>query len=129
MENQRKCNGCGEIKSIRRFDYCGECCNALARKKYHQNKEERLEKMKEYNSQQVECECGCVVQYGSMSEHKKTEKHIHLMETKQQVNERTKRCSICKEVKDKSQFSKSCQTKDGFSYRCKICDKERKKAK
>ncbi len=125
MENQRKCNGCNEIKSIRSFGYCGDCCNAFARKKYQENREKRLTRMKEHNSQYIECECGCVIQCGSLSEHKQSNKHKKLIESKQKIDENTKICSVCKEVKNKTEFCKCTNTKDMLSYRCKTCDKER----
>ena len=39
--------------------------------------------MKQYNSQKVECECGCIVKYGNLSEHKKSLKHNRLIQSNQ----------------------------------------------
>jgi len=41
-----------------------------------------------------------------------------------------KKCTVCKEIKDFSNFYKSISDKDGYGYRCKICDKiARKKSR
>ncbi len=126
MENQGKCKGC-EQTQIKKFGYCNDCCNAWARKKYHENREERLAKMKIYNSNLVECECGCIIQYGCLPKHRKSDKHNQLIQSTQKIDADTKLCSICKSVKNKNEFYKSKQSKDGFSYRCKLCEKTRKK--
>lgn len=35
-----------------------------------------------------------------------------------------KKCTVCKENKDFSEYFKSQKSKDGYGYRCKPCDKE-----
>ena len=35
-----------------------------------------------------------------------------------------KKCSICKEIKETSEFPKDTRMKDGFSSNCKFCKKE-----
>lgn len=40
------------------------------------------------------------------------------------INE--KRCSSCGEIKDKKEFARNCQSKDGLNNWCKICFKEYK---
>jgi len=37
------------------------------------------DKKKERDSQKVVCECGCIVSYCSMTKHKKTQRHLDLM--------------------------------------------------
>ena len=37
-----------------------------------------------------------------------------------------KKCYICKEEKEKTEFHKDKQNKDELSYSCKKCSKERK---
>jgi len=46
-------------------------------KKYYEHNKEKL-------SQKITCECGCVVNNSSLSQHKKTNKHFKLLEAKQQ---------------------------------------------
>tara|TARA_R110000823_G_scaffold177420_1_gene309971 strand:+ start:110 stop:679 length:570 start_codon:yes stop_codon:yes gene_type:complete len=46
-------------------------------KKY---KEKNKEKISEYNKVKVNCECGCEIRKYCLSKHKKTKKHIKLME-------------------------------------------------
>jgi len=46
-------------------------------KKY---KEENREKLNEKNKEKVKCQCGCIVNSNGMSKHKRTKKHISLME-------------------------------------------------
>lgn len=45
------------------------------------------------------------------------------------VDKRTKKCCMCGEEKTIAEFSKDKSKKDGYSPRCKQCDKERKKYK
>lgn len=45
------------------------------------------------------------------------------------VDKRTKKCCMCGEEKTITEFSKDKSKKDGYSPRCKQCDKERKKYK
>ena len=45
------------------------------------------------------------------------------------VDKRTKKCCMCGEEKNITEFSKDKSKKDGYSPRCKQCDKERKKYK
>ena len=49
-----------------------------AKEYYKKNKEIILGKIKE----KVECECGCMINKSSLATHKKSQKHIKLMETK-----------------------------------------------
>ena len=49
------------------------------KKWYEENKEAKLAKEKE----RVTCDCGCDVRRGDFSRHKKTKKHIKLMEEKE----------------------------------------------
>ena len=51
--------------------------NVLKKKTYYRHKEEYLTKQKEKDV----CECGCTVNHGKMARHKKTKKHIDLMNT------------------------------------------------
>lgn len=48
-------------------------------KQWHEQNKERL-KVKQ--NEKITCECGCVVKRGSLSNHKKTKKHIMLMQLK-----------------------------------------------
>ena len=41
---------------------------------------ENSEKIKEHKSKQIECECGCFSTNNNIARHRKTEKHIKLME-------------------------------------------------
>jgi len=43
---------------------------------YEENKEQILEKQKEYNKEKITCECGSICRQGDISHHKKTKKHI-----------------------------------------------------
>ena len=52
--------------------------NKRQKKTYNKNKDKILERKKI----QVECECGCIVRKNEISRHRKTKKHIQLMEQK-----------------------------------------------
>ena len=45
---------------------------------YHNNNKERA---KEHYIQRITCECGCIINRGDISKHKKTQKHIKLLDT------------------------------------------------
>ena len=47
---------------------------------YQYNKDE----INESKGEKITCECGCVVRKGEISRHKKTRKHIKLMEAKEE---------------------------------------------
>ena len=54
-------------------------------KEYHENNKEHLKEYykeyhKNYGSQKITCECGCEITRGSLSSHKKTTKHINLLQ-------------------------------------------------
>ena len=51
------------------------------RKYYQMNKEKILEKEKE----KITCECGCIVNKYALTRHKKTQKHIKIMEEMVQI--------------------------------------------
>jgi hypothetical protein len=51
------------------------------RERYNSDPEFR-EKHKQYIMTKVECECGCMVRRNYMSTHKKTKKHIELLNKK-----------------------------------------------
>tara|TARA_R110001632_G_scaffold33911_1_gene86750 strand:- start:2259 stop:2903 length:645 start_codon:yes stop_codon:yes gene_type:complete len=48
------------------------------KKKYETHKEDISEK----NKEKVECECGCIITYGNLTKHKKTHKHLKLVNNK-----------------------------------------------
>jgi post-segregation antitoxin (ccd killing protein) len=63
---------------------------------YEANKEEILKKEKEYyeaNAEEIKekkrekitCECGCIVSYRHLSQHKKTKKHLKLLDAKNPI--------------------------------------------
>ena len=63
---------------------------------YETHKEEKKAKSKEYyethkeekkakNKQKVECECGCFISYGHISDHKKTRNHLKLLNEKVEI--------------------------------------------
>ena len=51
--------------------------------RYHENKEEYNKKRSEKVKVNVQCECGCVVQSIELTRHRKSKKHIKLIEEKQ----------------------------------------------
>jgi len=53
-----------------------ETCKVKALEYYHANKE----KVSAKNAEKITCECGASVSHGSISRHRKTDKHIKLME-------------------------------------------------
>ena len=91
MEKLYKCNSCKEIKPRGQWDYCKDCTNAWARKKYRENKDKKVEANKrwcennpgyfEELQDKIICECGCKVSKASLPSHKKTKKHLQLMNT------------------------------------------------
>ena len=57
----------------------------LKQKKVEQGKkyrEENKDKIKAYDTEQITCECGCVIQRGSMGRHKQSQRHKNAMDTK-----------------------------------------------
>jgi hypothetical protein len=81
-----KCKHCEEIKPLGIFDYCRDCTNAYARKKYIENKKKRLDSIKRWREnnpgflkEKINCECGCVISKGSKSTHMKSKKHSELL--------------------------------------------------
>ena len=50
------------------------------KEKNKQYREKNKEKIKTQRSQKVTCECGCVVAKGALYKHRKSKKHINLME-------------------------------------------------
>ena len=55
--------------------------------KYEQNKNDINEKRKE----NVDCECGCLIQKGHLSRHIKTTKHANLLKQSMKLNKRKKK--------------------------------------
>ena len=53
------------------------------KKRVEQNKEKIYESHRKHNRQRIVCECGCEVRKGDFAEHKKTQKHLRLIATKQ----------------------------------------------
>jgi len=63
-------------------------------KQYYTNNKDKLseyrkqyntdnrDKINEHQKQKVKCECGCIVSRGNLSKHRKTKKHLKLMENK-----------------------------------------------
>jgi len=51
--------------------------NKIHNKKYY---EENKEKINNFRKEKVKCECGCLVTRKNLERHKKTEKHINLIE-------------------------------------------------
>jgi len=50
---------------------------------YHKNyREENRDKINEKNKEKVKCDCGCLVNYSSLLKHKKTKKHLKIIECK-----------------------------------------------
>jgi len=47
--------------------------------KVKQYRETHKDEIKEKQKQKVECECGCIVSYGTLEKHKKTRKHLKLL--------------------------------------------------
>jgi hypothetical protein len=55
-----------------------------SKKHYENHKEIYLEKAKKYrnnNSENITCECGCIIKIYNLSNHKKTKKHLELTKT------------------------------------------------
>ena len=50
--------------------------------KFSEYKTENKDKISEYYKQKVTCECGCTVSRYSLTRHKKSKKHMKLMENK-----------------------------------------------
>ncbi len=48
------------------------------KERYEQNKSKILEQQKEYQKKKVSCECGCIVRNDSLTEHRKSQKHLLL---------------------------------------------------
>ena len=46
-----------------------------------QYREQNKEKFSEKGKEKLPCECGCLIKRNNMREHKKTKKHIDLMDT------------------------------------------------
>jgi len=49
------------------------------KKNYEKNKEKFIKRSVEFNSEKVDCECGCIVNRNNLPRHKKTKKHLDLM--------------------------------------------------
>ena len=47
---------------------------------YEKNKEKIDEKNKEWNEKKITCECGCIVRKDSLVRHKRTKKHLELIQ-------------------------------------------------
>ena len=58
--------------------------NAGNMKPYEENRLKN-EDRKNYRKEKIECECGCMISRSDISTHKKTKKHIALMQVKQQI--------------------------------------------
>jgi hypothetical protein len=54
------------------------------RTRYEEKKKEINEKRKEY----IDCECGCLIQRGQLSRHKKTVKHSESLRTKNETQQK-----------------------------------------
>lgn len=90
VENKDKINDKGKMNYIEKKE---EYLNR-AKTRYENKKEEIIKKTKEHyeankehiqaiRSQKLTCECGCLVRYTGMSAHKKTKKHLDLMNQQQ----------------------------------------------
>ncbi len=55
-------------------------CSQQNKKYYYKNRDRNLELMKKYRQQKKTCECGCQVSIHNISEHRRSAKHIKLME-------------------------------------------------
>jgi len=62
--------------SIEYYEANRERLNEYQRGYFQANKE----KMQHYNRERVVCECGCILQRGHLSRHKRTAKHIEFIE-------------------------------------------------
>ena len=47
---------------------------------YEQNKDYYKDYYKEYHNEKITCECGCEIRRGDLAKHKRTKKHIKLMQ-------------------------------------------------
>jgi hypothetical protein len=89
QQNLCRCFNCKEIKPRGQLDYCKDCTNAWARKKYKENKQKKLEANQRWINnnpgyfqemkQKINCECGCLISKGSKSSHLKSKKHSELI--------------------------------------------------
>ena len=100
--------------------------------KYEENKKEMNDKRKEY----IDCECGCLIQRGQLSRHKKTIKHSELLKTKNtQKAEDPNKFSMCCNV-ELTEIYKKCECRrcedwggckhiNGYYFSiCPKCDKD-----
>lgn len=86
IEEQRIC-------LLLKADLNSQCCGTglnrseLGEKEYDKQYSKRYntenrDKINEKQNQKVKCECGCIVSRGNLSTHRKTKKHLKLMENK-----------------------------------------------
>lgn len=118
MENTKRCSSCKIIKPLDEFHkrkngengYDHECkkCGNFRHRVLYANKNKF-----DLNDSDV--------QYSQFILDSKNEYIIN------KSNKLNKRCSICHQIKLKSEFHKNKSHKDGYHHVCKICDSDRKK--
>ena len=82
-DNKNKCKEYEEKHKEKR--------SAQHKEKYKQNKEKISERYKE----KITCECGCILSKGDLYKHKKTQKHINIMNGTEQLSEKSKENITC----------------------------------
>ena len=55
------------------------------KKYYEQNREKELQRCKKYSMTKITCECGCETTRGHISRHRKSKKHLNLMNLPESV--------------------------------------------
>ena len=81
-----KCNNMEQLREREKYYILNnDCINKKipnrTKKEYNKdNKEHFNEYHKNYGSQKITCECGCEIKKWSLSRHKKTPKHINLLQ-------------------------------------------------
>ena len=68
--------------------------NEISAKYYKEHKEELNKKHRAYASVKIMCECGCEIRRDSLTKHKKTQKHKHLMEELEKITLEDKETNI-----------------------------------
>ena len=122
----KKCKTCGEIKVLEDFTVvkagkygraarCKKCLNAAARKRRY--------------------DCICETEHCKQP-FEGTRKDVRFCpecrlrdKTQEEIDSPTKKCKVCKEVKDKSEFYEHSGTLDGRDSECKICANKATKAR
>ena len=76
-------------------DYRAELKATMNGKRCFVTPEQQIELKNQYNHEKIACECGCMVARSALAKHKRTQKHIELVQNKDNIKANTINKVVC----------------------------------